>query len=325
MNVQIVGAGSWGLALARLAANNGHRVRLWCRDEDGPDLLRDERRSPHYLPDLRLPESVDVAQDVDPDADLAILAVPSHAMRPVARSMAFSPTTVRVSVAKGIENESLARMSEVIHQECGEVFVVALSGPTHAEEVAHDQPASIVAASPDPHARDLVQQALMCASLRVYTSPDIAGVELGGSLKNVIAIAAGCCEGLGLGSNANAALVTRGLAEMVRLGRELGADPLTFAGLSGMGDLIVTCLCSHSRNRRLGERLAAGEKLDDIVSGSKMVAEGVRTARSARALAGKHGVDMPITEQVYRILFEDLPPAEAVDTLMRRDPKPEKA
>ena len=325
MNIQIVGAGSWGLALARLAANNGHRVRLWCRDEDGPDLLREERRSPHYLPDLRLPESVEVARDIDPRADIAVLAVPSHAMRTVAASMDFSPTTIRVSVAKGIENESLARMSEVVHQECGDVFVVALSGPTHAEEVAQDLPASIVAASPDPHARDLVQQALMCPSFRVYTSPDIVGVELGGSLKNVIAIAAGCCEGLGLGSNASAALVTRGLAEMVRLGRELGADPLTFAGLSGMGDLIVTCLSSHSRNRRLGERLAAGEKLDDIVSGTKMVAEGVRTAKSAKALGEKLGVDMPIAEQVYGILFDDLPASEAVDSLMRRDPKPEKA
>lgn len=324
MRIQVVGAGSWGLALARLLALRGHDVRLWCRDEDGPDALAQTRHSPVFLPEVRLPEAVEVGREVDPAAEMAVFAVPSHAMRDVVQALPFSPKTLRVSVAKGIENDTLLRMSQVIRDAAGPCRVAALSGPTHAEEVGRDLPASIVAASEDGQAARTVQEAFMTDAFRVYTSPDIVGTELGGALKNVIAVAAGACDGLGLGDNAKAALLTRGLAEMTRLGVAMGADPLTFAGLSGMGDLIVTCTSRHSRNRGLGEKIAQGDTLETIQAASPMVAEGVRTTRSAHALARRCGVELPITEQVHRVLFENADAREAVSALMIRDPKPER-
>jgi glycerol-3-phosphate dehydrogenase (NAD(P)+) len=324
MTVQVIGGGSWGLALARLLAGNGHDVRLWCREEDGPDELRDTRLSPNYLPGVRLPEQVDISRDVRPDVDMAVLAVPSHAMRAVTEMHPIAPKTIRVSVAKGIENESLLRMSEVIRATSGACPVVALSGPSHAEEVARDLPASVVVAAPDQAVCTDVQEAFMGKSFRVYTSPDLVGVELGGALKNVVAIAAGVCDGFGLGDNAKAALITRGLAEIARLGTAMGGDPLTFAGLSGMGDLIVTCASRHSRNRAVGEQIAAGKTLGEITAGTPMVAEGVRTTRSAVALAQRHGIEMPITEQIHRVLFEGIDPRAAVAALMLREAKPER-
>lgn len=324
MRVQIVGAGSWGLALSRLLANNGHSVRIACREEDGPEMLRTERRSPHYLPGIILPPSIVIDAEVDPDSDMIVLAVPSHAMRGVASRLTFSPKTILVNVAKGIENETCLCMHEVIEQVSGPCTVVTLSGPSHAEEVARDLPASVVAAGKDSSACEAVQQTFNAKSFRVYTSPDITGVALGGALKNVIAIAAGVCDGFGLGDNAKAALITRGLAEMARLGVALGADPMTFAGLSGLGDLVVTCESRHSRNRAVGEKIASGISLDEIVGSSPMVAEGVRTARAALALANRVGVELPITEQVYRVLYEAADPREAVTALMTRDVKPER-
>ena len=324
MNIQVIGAGSWGLALTRLLALNGHSVRLWCREEDKPDELRRTRRSPFFLRDMHLPDAVNVLPDVDANADIAVLAVPSHAMRAVAGHFAFADKTIRVSVAKGIENETLRCMHEVISEVSGPCPVLALSGPSHAEEVSRDLPATVVVAGADATACERVQGAFLAESFRVYTSNDIVGVELGGALKNVIAIAAGACDGFGLGDNAKAALITRGLAEMARLGVAMGADPLTFAGLSGMGDLIVTCESKHSRNRNVGEKIAQGMTLDDILASSPMVAEGVRTAKSALALAKKHGVEMPITEQVYRVLYENANPRDAVSTLMMREAKPER-
>lgn len=325
MNIQVVGAGGWGLALTRRLALNGHAVRLWCREEDHPEALRETRESPALLPGVLLPESVDVVRDIDPEVDLAVYAVPSHVMRHAAGAFRFSPGTVRVSVAKGVENETLLRMSEVIAQVAPEGGpIVALSGPTHAEEVGRDLPASIVAAGPDAAARERVQQAFFAPNFRVYTSPDIIGVELGGSLKNVIAIAAGACDGFELGDNAKAAMMTRGLAEIARLGVACGAEPLTFAGLSGMGDLIVTCASHHSRNRRVGELLAKGKTLDEILGGSPMVAEGVRTTKSAKALAERLGIDMPLTGAVHAVLFEGVPPREALTGLMLREAKPER-
>lgn len=324
MQIQVVGAGSWGLAIARLLALNGHEVRLWCREEDGRDVLHLTRQSPLFLPGVTLPPSVAVGGDVDPKAELAILAVPSHVMRAVAAAYPFSSETIRVSVAKGIENETLLRMSEVIRDVSCACRIVALSGPSHAEEVGHDLPASVVAASEDSHAAEMVQQAFLSDTFRVYTSSDLVGTECGGALKNVIAIAAGACDGLGLGDNAKAALITRGLAEIARLGVAQGADPLTFAGLSGMGDLIVTCASRHSRNRAVGEQIAQGKTLEQILESSPMVAEGVRTTRSARALAARRGVEMPITEQVYRVLFEGADARAAVTALMHRDAKPER-
>ena len=324
MNVQVIGAGSWGLALARLLANNGHAVRLWCREEDGPDELRRTRRSPLYLRDVLLPESVDVGIETDPNADMAVFAVPSHAMRSAARSHNFSSSTIRVSVAKGIENETLSRMSEVLSEVHGRRPIVALSGPSHAEEVARDKPTSVVVAGQDPNACEEVQRAFMSERFRVYTSQDIVGVELGGALKNVMAIAAGVCDGMDLGDNAKAALITRGLAEMARLGVRLGAEPLTFAGLSGLGDLVVTCQSRYSRNRAVGEQIARGFTLDAILAGTPMVAEGVRTARAAQRLSEEYGVEMPIAHQVYQILFAGAHPRDAVAALMLREAKPER-
>ena len=216
MYVQVIGAGGWGLALTRLLALNGHKVRLWCRDEDHPDALRDTRQSPTFLPGVLLPDSVDVVRDVDPDVELAVFAVPSHAMRIVAGLFPLSSSTIRVSVAKGIENGTLLRMSQVLDEVTPGATVVALSGPSHAEEVGNDLPASLVAAGTDGDACERVQRAFMSARFRVYTSSDIVGVEFGGSLKNVIAIATGMCDGLQLGDNAKAAVITRGLAEMAR-------------------------------------------------------------------------------------------------------------
>lgn len=276
-----------------------------------------------FLPEMVLPDSIEVATEIDAQADLAVLAVPSHAMRAITRAFRFNPGTILASVAKGIENDTLLRMSEVIEEEADDHPIVALSGPSHAEEVSRDLPASLVAAGDDSEAVRTVQHVFMADSFRVYTSDDIIGVELGGALKNVIAIAAGVCDGLGLGDNAKAALMTRGLAEMARLGEVMGANPMTFAGLSGMGDLIVTCTSQHSRNRAVGERLARGMTTEQAVSASPMVAEGVVTARSAHGLAQELDVDMPITEHVYRALFEGLSPREAVTTLMTRDAKPE--
>ena len=324
MRIQVIGAGSWGLALARLLANNGHSVRLSCRDEDGPDMLRNERRSPHFLPGVLLPESIDVSREVDPTSDIAVLAVPSHAMRAVAEKQRFSPSTILVNVAKGIENETRLCMHEVIEQVAGPCTVVTLSGPSHAEEVANDLPASLVVAGHVVAARECVQQAFGAPTFRVYTSPDITGVALGGAFKTVIAIAAGVCDGFGLGDNAKAALITRGLAEMARVGVAMGADPMTFSGLSGLGDLIVTCESRHSRNRAVGEKIASGKTLDEILGSSPMVAEGVRTARAAHALAQKHGIDMPITEQIYRVLYEGADARDAVAALMTRELKPER-
>ncbi len=324
MQIQVLGAGSWGLALARLLANNGHDVRLWCRDADHPDMLRNERRSPFYLQGITLPDSIIIdTEEINYNAEIAVLAVPSHVMRHVASNFVFSPNTIRVSVAKGIENETLMRMSQVIHSVSPEGPVVALSGPSHAEEVAAGLPASLVAAGENEDACKCIQEVFMADSFRVYTSPDIIGVEFGGALKNVIAIAAGASDGMGLGDNAKAALMTRGLAEISRLGVSEGADPLTFAGLSGMGDLIVTCTSQHSRNRRVGERLSSGEPLDVILSDGPMVAEGVRTARSATYLARKNKVEMPITEITYGVLYESTIPSDAIDILMQRGARPE--
>lgn len=324
MRIQVIGAGSWGLAISRLLALNGHEVRLACREEDGPDVLSSTRHSPYYLPGVSLPRAVEVARETDPEVDLAVFAVPSHAMRAVAARHSFSKYTIRLSVAKGIENDTLARMSSIIEEVHGPCSVCALSGPSHAEEVAKDLPASVVVAGRDQDACRRVQSAFVARTFRVYTSRDIIGVELGGALKNVIAIAAGVCDGFGLGDNAKAALITRGLAEMARLGVAMGADPLTFAGLSGMGDLIVTCESRHSRNRGVGEQIARGNTLDMILASTPMVAEGVRTAKSAMALAERYGVELPIIEQVYRVLYENADPRAAVSALMLRDAKPER-
>ncbi|MEX2015156.1 MAG: NAD(P)H-dependent glycerol-3-phosphate dehydrogenase [Candidatus Hydrogenedentales bacterium] len=325
MNIQVVGAGSFGLALSRLLADNGLAVRIWCRKEDNPEQLRQTRENPTYLPGVKLPPSVEVTTDVDSDVEMAVLAVPSHVMRIITQRFKFSAKTIRVSVAKGIENDSLQTMSQVIRDTSGDVPVVALSGPSHAEEVGRRMPALVTAAADDVDLAETVQEVFLSDAFRVYTSSDIIGVELGGSLKNVIAIAAGVSDGYQYGDNARAALITRGLAEMARLGAAMDADPLTFAGLSGMGDLIATCTSSHSRNRTLGQRIAQGMTVTEALAVSPMVAEGYRTSRSAHMLALRHHVYMPITDQVYRVLYEGLDPRATVTSLMQREPKHERS
>lgn len=321
MRIQVIGAGGWGLALARLLALNGHNVRLWRRR--GPEPLRTAREDTDYLPGVRLPDAVEVDDAPDNAAEVIVVAAPSHALRETLKRLSLPRHAIRVSVTKGIENDTLQRMSEVIEEIAPGGPVVALSGPSHAEEVARDLPASVVAAGNNAETCRVTQRAFMNAHFRVYTSADIVGVELGGALKNVIAIAAGACDGLRLGDNAKAGLITRGLAEIARLGIACGANPLTFAGLSGMGDLIATCASRHSRNRRVGEGVAQGKTLDELLVSTRMVAEGVRTTVSARELARQKGVDMPIAEAVYQVLFEGKSPQGAIASLMQREAKPE--
>ncbi len=323
MHIQIIGGGSWGLAITRLLALNGNDVQLWCRSEDQPEELRQTRESKTYLPGVLIPDSVRIEPEVNADAEMVVYAVPSHVMRAVVPAFPFRNNPIRVSVAKGIENDSLLRMSEVIETVAPGGPVVSLSGPSHAEEVGRNLPASVVAGGVDAAAREAVQNAFFSETFRVYSSPDIIGVELGGSLKNVVAIAAGVCDGFGLGDNAKSALITRGLAEIARLGVACGANALTFAGLSGMGDLITTCTSKHSRNRAVGEAIARGETLEQIRAGSHMVAEGIRTTQSACMLARKMGVELPLAEATHRVLFDGIPAREAIEDLMAREAKPE--
>lgn len=325
----VFGAGAWGTTLALHLHGRGRRVRLWEYFPEYAEVLRRLRANPKFLPGVGLPAELPITSDPAEAAegcDAWVMAVPAQRLRAVARTLArtvHKPPELVISAAKGIEQESLARMSEVLVQELRTHRVCALSGPSHAEEVSRGRPCSVVAAARDESLAREVQDLFMNESLRVYTSTDLTGVELGGAMKNIIAIAAGIVDGLGLGDNAKAALVTRGLAEMARLGSALAARGETFAGLSGLGDLVVTCMSHHSRNRRVGEELGRGRRLADILRNLEMVAEGVDTSRSVLQLAARHRVELPITEQVNRILFEDLDPREAVRTLMGRSPKAE--
>ena len=325
MNITVIGTGGWGTALAVLLHGNGHRVTLWGRLPEEVDPILAHRENKTFLPGVKIPDAVQVTLDTKTalrQAEMAVFAVPSHGMRPICRQVReYLPANAAlVHVAKGIENETGARMSEVIAEELKTDRVVVLSGPSHAEEVGRGIPTAVVVAGRDAaHA----QQAFMNERFRVYTHDDIIGVELGGALKNVIALAAGCCDGIGFGDNTKAALCTRGLAEMSRLGVGMGARPETFFGLSGVGDLIVTAFSRHSRNRGFGERLGQGETAEQIAASTKTVAEGVKTAKSVWQLAQKWGVDVPISREVYAILYEGKPPKQAVRDLMKREAKPE--
>lgn len=328
MNITVMGTGGWGTALAVLLQGNGHKVTLWGRLKEEVEPIIAARENRAFLPGVKVPQEIVVTLDTKAalrDAELVVLAVPSHGMRPICESLqSLLPSDVPlVSVAKGIENESGARMSQVIADVLRTKRVVVLSGPSHAEEVGRGIPTAVVVASESmPHAT-VVQQAFMNDRFRVYTHNDVIGVELGGALKNVIAIAAGICDGIGFGDNTKAALCTRGLAEMGRLATALGARRETLFGLSGVGDLIVTAFSQHSRNRRFGERLGKGETAEQIAASTQMVAEGVKTARAAWPLAQRHGVDVPITREVYAILYEGKSPKQTVRDLMTRDAKPE--
>ncbi|MEW5875948.1 MAG: NAD(P)H-dependent glycerol-3-phosphate dehydrogenase [Candidatus Zixiibacteriota bacterium] len=328
--VAILGAGSWGVAMARLLAEAGRAVTLWEFDATAARQLSDDREIPGKLPGIRLPDSVIVTSDLAAavrDADVIAGITPSSAVRATARALNgnIRSDVLLVSLTKGIDIETGERMTEIYARESGISPVVALVGPSHAEEVARGVPTAVVAACSDAGQAERAQQVFSTERFRVYTSDDPIGVELGASLKNIVAIAAGIVDGLGYPSadNLKGALITRGLAEIARLGAAMGANPETFAGLSGVGDLVTTCLSKHSRNRHVGEQIGRGRKLPEILASMTMVAEGVDTTRAAVRLSRKHGVDMPIADAVSSVLFEGRPPKEALAELMTRPPKPE--
>lgn len=331
MHIAVLGAGSWGTTLAILLSENGHAVTLWSYLEKDALLIRDTRENPDFLPGVQIPGAVRVTSDVleaARGAEMIVAAVPSQYLRSVMAHLRSVPMrdVMVVNVAKGIENGTLMTMSEMLHDTLPELdpqHVTTLSGPSHAEEVSRRIPTAVVAASVNHETAKLVQSVFMLPYLRVYVSTDLRGVELGGALKNVIAIAAGIIDGASLGDNTKAAVMTRGIAEIARIGVALGARLQTFAGLSGIGDLMVTCMSRHSRNRYIGVEIGKGRKLQEILSGMVMIAEGVDTTQSAFDLSRKVGVEVPIIEQVHRILFEDKDPLLACRDLMTRDPKGE--
>ena len=332
MKLSIIGAGAFGSAMAVLSARHGSDVLLWAHDAKVADSIQTTHTNPLYLRDVPLGDTVGATNDLRDAAqfsDTIFMVTPSHHYRRVLTDLASQtnkPLSV-VSCTKGIENETLQRMSEVTSDVLGSrlrCFAV-LSGPTFAAEVARGDPTAAVVASNDKEFAEQLQRVLSGDTFRLYNSSDIVGVELGGSLKNVIAIAAGVLEGLGLGSNTNAALITRGLHEVTRLGMTLGGKLETFAGLAGMGDLVLTCTGALSRNRSVGIELGRGKRLDEILDETKFVAEGVKTSKSAKDLAEKHGIEMPITTEMYRVLYEGESPRTAIQRLMTRSLKAEHA
>jgi glycerol-3-phosphate dehydrogenase (NAD(P)+) len=327
--IAILGAGSWGTALSAHLGNAGHQVRLWGRNADLVEEIKSRRANATYLPDVVLPTSVaptSSLEDALARAELVVAALPSHGTRAVVRVAApFVPRqALIVSAIKGLEPDTLLRISEVITQEVrGARPVVVLSGPSFAIEVARGLPTAVSVACADPVLAEEVQREFRAAYFRLYASTDVAGVEVGGALKNIIAIAAGVVEGLGLGQNALAALVTRGLAEITRLACAVGAQRETLSGLSGLGDLVLTCTGTLSRNRHVGVELAHGRKISDVVAGMKMVAEGVKTTTAALALGRKHGVELPIATQMAEVLSGRRTAAGAVEELMLRPQRTE--
>ncbi|MFC4808476.1 NAD(P)H-dependent glycerol-3-phosphate dehydrogenase [Paenibacillus sp. GCM10023250] len=318
-------AGSWGTALAAVLADNGYAVALWTRNEAQAEEINTRRTNGRYLKDAELPANIaataDMAQAVG-GAELVLFVAPSVAMRDVAKLAAphIREDAVVVHATKGFESGTYKRMTTVLAEElqAGADRLVVLSGPSHAEEVVRRLPTTVVVASTSLDAAEFVQDAFITPQFRVYTNKDVVGVEVAGAIKNIIALGAGLSDGLGFGDNAKAALLTRGLAEISRLGIAMGANPLTFAGLAGVGDLVVTCTSRHSRNWRAGAMLAEGTSLDDVLTRMGMVVEGVRTTSVAREIAQQYGVEMPITEQLYQVLFAQKPARDAVETLMGR-------
>ena len=329
--IGVIGAGAWGTALAMLLADKGLDVTLWMYEKDLAEETARTRENRVYLPGFALPGAITVTSSLETavkDKPIILSVVPSHTVRTVTKQYAsfLAKDAVIVSASKGIELKTLMPLSEVLGNVLPPEFhrrLCFLSGPSFAKEVALKMPTAVALASYDPDIGKKVQKVFSSACFRVYTNPDVIGVELAGSLKNVVAIAAGVLEGLGFGYNTMAALLTRGLAEMARLGVAMGGDLSTFSGLAGMGDLVLTCTGSLSRNRTLGVRLGKGETLDNIMKGTKTVAEGVKTAKAARALAKKHCIEMPIVDEVYQLLYEGKDPKRAVNDLMNRELKGE--
>lgn len=324
--ISVLGAGSWGTALALLLHNNGHEVLLWSALEEEVEMLKVKREHESKLPGVKLPEKIMITADLEDamkEPDVAVLAVPSPFTRSTAHRM--SPLVQDgqkiVNVAKGIEEKTLMTLSEIIEEEIPNADVCVLSGPSHAEEVGRGLPTTCVVSAKTRESAEYLQGIFMSPLFRVYTTPDMLGVELGASLKNVIALAAGTADGLGYGDNTKAALITRGIAEIARLGMKMGAKAETFCGLSGIGDLIVTCASVHSRNRKAGYLIGKGYTMQEAMDEVKMVVEGVYSAKAAKGLAEKFGVEMPIIEEVNKVLFEGKSASEAVIDLMLRDKK----
>lgn len=331
MRTAVIGAGGWGTTLAQLLAERQHDVTLWARSESYAAEMRSSRENRIYLPGIALHPSIDITHEAAhlEDRELYVFAVPTQATREVAGLLSphiAHQDAVYVSASKGIEKGTMKRVTEVLTEalQVESSRTLSLSGPSHAEEVVRSIPTAVVIAGEDQALAKEVQSAFLLPFFRVYWSSDVIGVELSGALKNVIAICAGIIDGVGYGDNTKAALMTRGLAEMRRLGVALGAEEQTFSGLAGLGDLVVTCASQHSRNRFVGQEIGKGRKLAEILGEMKMVAEGVTTAESARALACEHRIEMPIVEETYRILFEDKDPKEATYDLMTRNPKSER-
>lgn len=329
MPIAVLGAGSWGTALAVLLARNGHLVTLWARDAAQADAMTRARRNARYLPDCDFPESLQISADLSATlagAQTLLLAVPSHSARATARAIApyLTPDSRLAWASKGLEKGSRKLLHELTAEELGNTIAPAIiSGPTFAGEVAAGLPTAVTVASRDAAVARHFAQRLHGATFRAYTSDDVIGVQLGGAIKNVLAIATGIADGLGLGANTRAALITRGLAEMMRLGVALGGRAETFMGLAGMGDLVLTCTDDQSRNRRCGLALGQGQSLQQAQAAIGQVVEGVQTAAEVHALAQAHGIDMPIGEQVWRVLHQNQPVRAAVQALMLREPKEE--
>lgn len=324
MKIGILGAGSWGIALTVLLAGNGHDLTVWSIDQEEIDMLRTYREHKTKLPGVMVDDSVSFTTDVEQavkDAELLVMVVPSPFIRSTAKRIApyVKPEQIIVNVSKGIEESTLMTLTDVISDEIPGVRVGVLSGPSHAEEVGKKMPTTVVAGADDEAIALLIQDVFMSDFFRVYTSPDVIGIELGGALKNVIALAAGMADGLGCGDNTKAALITRGIAEISRLGVAMGGNIETFAGLSGIGDLIVTCASKHSRNRRAGVLMGQGKSYKEAMDEVKMVVEGVYSAKAARMLAKKYEIEMPIVEIINKVLFEDYSATDAMRDLLTRN------
>ncbi len=325
--IAVLGAGSWGTTLAILLGKKNLEVKLWEFNEENVKLLNEKRENLIYLPGVSIPQNIVISSSINEvveKADIIVFVIPTHVFRDVAKKVKnFSAHTIFVSASKGIENKTFARMSEIIKDETGSDRIVALSGPSHAEEVSREIPTAIVAASKNIFIAEEIQRLFSTHYFRVYTNTDIAGVEIGGSLKNIIAIASGIIDGLKLGDNTKAALITRGLSEIARFGIHFKANYSTFSGLSGLGDLVVTCTSKHSRNRLLGEKIGSGKTLNEALNEMIMVAEGVKTTISAYEIAKKNNIQMPITEEMFKVLYCNKQPASAVHSLMTREFKSE--
>ena len=326
--ISVIGAGSWGIALANLLAGNGHDVTVWSIMKDEIDMLELNHEHLDKLPGVKLNDSIKYTTDLEKackEKDILVLAVPSVYTRSTAHSMApfITDGQIIVNVAKGVEENTLLTLSEIITEEIPNANVCVLSGPSHAEEVGRGLPTTVVVGSKDQKTAEYLQDTFMNDFFRVYTSSDILGIELGGALKNVVALAAGIADGLGYGDNAKAALITRGISEIARLGIAMGGQFETFCGLTGIGDLIVTCASMHSRNRRAGILIGQGKSAEEAMAEVKMVVEGVYSAKAAMGLSKKYNVDLPIIAEVNKILFENKPPKDVGRCLMNREKKDE--